>query len=126
VRSAELLRKEEIVKRKANSERYYQGPFYERKEGGMVACPGEAHRNPYIDHCMVCLGHRWGFVPEYAPVNLEEAEREGLAVPYSMLSEAQDEQAFALIAAGRAEERDMLIRKKGYVDCYALGIVWKK
>jgi hypothetical protein len=23
-------------------------------------CCGEAHSNPYIDHCMVCLGVQWG------------------------------------------------------------------
>ena len=25
-----------------------------------VPCYGEAHSNPYIDHCMVCLNVRWG------------------------------------------------------------------
>ena len=23
-------------------------------------CPGEAHRNPYIDNCVVCLHTTWG------------------------------------------------------------------
>jgi hypothetical protein len=30
-------------------------------------CPGAAHRNPHIDHCMVCAP-RWGWV---------EADRDG-------------------------------------------------
>lgn len=31
--------------------------------GPMVACPGEAHRNPHIDGCMMCLDYTWGEVP---------------------------------------------------------------
>jgi hypothetical protein len=27
-----------------------------------VKCTGEAHSNPYIDHCFVCLPH-WGHYP---------------------------------------------------------------
>lgn len=27
-----------------------------------VKCTGEAHGNAYIDHCMSCLGHCWGWV----------------------------------------------------------------
>jgi hypothetical protein len=27
----------------------------------LVPCPGEAHRNAYIDHCMGCAP-RWGWV----------------------------------------------------------------
>jgi hypothetical protein len=27
-----------------------------------VQCIGEAHKNPFIDHCMVCLPH-WGKYP---------------------------------------------------------------
>lgn len=30
--------------------------------GLLVACHGEAHDNPYIDHCLVCAP-RWGLVP---------------------------------------------------------------
>jgi hypothetical protein len=29
-----------------------------------VVCSGEAHSNAFIDHCMECLGHTWGFVAE--------------------------------------------------------------
>jgi|GEM_PF-6908203 len=25
-----------------------------------VPCTGEAHSNPHIDHCMICLGLDWG------------------------------------------------------------------
>ncbi len=27
-----------------------------------VACTGEAHSNPHIDNCGVCVNHRWGFI----------------------------------------------------------------
>lgn len=32
-----------------------------QKAGFLVECHGEAHRNPYIDHCMICAP-RWGLV----------------------------------------------------------------
>lgn len=35
------------------------------------ACTGEAHSNPHIDHCMVCLP-RWGVVEKLVPKHLEE------------------------------------------------------
>ena len=27
-----------------------------------LPCPGEAHTNPYIDHCGLCMGCTWGRV----------------------------------------------------------------
>lgn len=27
-----------------------------------VSCVGAAHTNPYIDHCGMCLDHRWGWL----------------------------------------------------------------
>jgi len=35
----------------------------------LVPCPGDAHRNPNIDHCPCCLNHTWGFraIPNAAP-----------------------------------------------------------
>lgn len=31
------------------------------------ACNGEAHTNPFIDHCMMCLNYTWGWRQEKAP-----------------------------------------------------------
>lgn len=47
---------------------------------GEQPCPGEAHENPYIDNCMVCLKHRWEFVPKYAPIDVVAACAKGEAV----------------------------------------------
>lgn len=32
----------------------------------MVECSGEAHSNPFIDHCMVCMPN-WGSYPTAKP-----------------------------------------------------------
>lgn len=32
----------------------------------MVDCPGEAHSNPFIDNCMVCMPN-WGHYPVAQP-----------------------------------------------------------
>lgn len=32
-----------------------------KKEGYLKPCTGEAHRNPYIDNCWVCMP-RWGWM----------------------------------------------------------------
>lgn len=48
-----------------------------------VPCSGEAHSNPHIDNCMMCLNYSWGLI--VVPVecatledwhNLSDAERE--------------------------------------------------
>jgi hypothetical protein len=62
---------------------------YERSyTGRMLKCPGEAHSNIFIDHCGVCLGYGWGKLPEYAPVDMNEAWEKGLTV---MADAAPDE-----------------------------------
>src|SRR5690348_1973870 len=53
-----------------------------RATGRMIACEGAAHSNPHIDHCMLCLGHAWGKVPELAPVDLEAAKAAGEVVSF--------------------------------------------
>jgi len=63
--------------------------------GRTVPCPGAAHLNPHVDHCLVCAP-RWGIVDELAPVDLAVARSKGLAVPIVDLSEEQAEQARAL------------------------------
>ena len=70
-----------------------------RTETGWVPCTGEAHSNAFIDHCMVCLGGRWGEVMSYAPLT-PEACKEGFAVSYN----AGDREAFeAAEKAGAVE-----------------------
>ena len=57
------------MKTRHNAERRaFRGRSY--KKGGkrivdikLVPCPGEAHSNPWIDHCMLCAP-RWGWIEE--------------------------------------------------------------
>lgn len=44
---------------------YYEvgGSSFAVKKGyTLVKCDGEAHSNPYIDNCMCCLNHAWGWI----------------------------------------------------------------
>jgi hypothetical protein len=36
--------------------------FHVRNGYRVVRCTGDAHSNAYIDHCMTCLGHAWGWI----------------------------------------------------------------
>lgn len=56
----------------------YQLPA--RVEVGLVPCPGEAHTNPFIDNCMICLGGKFGYVMSYEPLT-PAACKKGVAVP---------------------------------------------
>lgn len=40
--------------------KFLQGLSDQELESITVPCYGEAHSNPYIDYCMICLGVRWG------------------------------------------------------------------
>jgi hypothetical protein len=62
------------------------------KTGRLVPCPGEAHSNPWIDHCGHCAP-RWGQVEELAPVDLDAARAAGLDVAIRDLTDEQIEQA---------------------------------
>lgn len=55
-----------------------------RKEIGAAPCPGEAHQNAHIDHCMVCLGSPFGYgkIVEYEILK-PEALIPGVAIPYN-------------------------------------------
>lgn len=33
----------------------------------LTQCPGEAHQNPHIDHCGVCMPH-WGLVGDFVRI----------------------------------------------------------
>jgi hypothetical protein len=51
--------------------------LYQRaKTGNLIPCDGEAHRNPFVDHCGQCAP-RWGQVEELAPVDFEKARAVG-------------------------------------------------
>lgn len=44
-------------------------------------CPGEAHENAHIDHCMQCLGVSWGKAPVWETFGPEVCDQgQGLAV----------------------------------------------
>ena len=62
-----------------------------RTETGLKDCPGEAHTNAYIDHCMTCLGGTYGKVMGYAPLTLTACTA-GFAVP---VNETDRDAAFA-------------------------------
>jgi hypothetical protein len=54
-------------------------PLYVRKPTGRdIPCPGEAHSNAHIDHCMLCLP-RWGVIAEVEPLLNAERLAEVLA-----------------------------------------------
>ncbi len=40
--------------------RFFSQASAEQVEELTVPCSGEAHSNPHIDHCMMCLGIKWG------------------------------------------------------------------
>lgn len=46
-------------------------------EHPIIDCPGSAHDNAYVDHCMLCAP-RWGKVPAYA--GMSEGARWALRV----------------------------------------------
>jgi hypothetical protein len=59
-------------------------PLYVRKPTGKdVPCTGDAHSNPHIDHCMVCLP-RWGVVAEVEPELTAERLAEVLAQGFAV------------------------------------------
>lgn len=79
----------------------YQRP----KTGRLVPCPGSAHSNPYIDHCMLCMP-RWGQVEEESPIDLAAARNAGQVVPYfNELDEEDMLKAGAKLVGVREERR---------------------
>ena len=47
-----------------------------KARGFLVECKGEAHSNPYIDNCGVCMP-RWGWHPDHV-ADRHGRQREGL------------------------------------------------
>ena len=58
------------------------------KTGRMIPCTGEAHSNPFIDNCMVCMP-LWGVVEETADIDIAAAFMAGLGVPFSEMTTEQ-------------------------------------
>lgn len=69
------------------------------EETGLVPCNGEAHSNAYIDHCMICLGHRWGQMMSYKYVPLAALVK-GTAVSYN---DSVQEEFIAAEAVGKVK-----------------------
>jgi hypothetical protein len=53
-----------------------------------VPCDGQAHRNPHIDHCMVCLGGQWGELQVPAAFPDLQTYRQGGDVMIGLISDA--------------------------------------
>ena len=81
------------------------------KTGRLIPCPGEAHRNAFIDNCGHCAP-RWGEVEEMAPVDLDAAKRAGLDVAACDLSEEQDAAMMAAVKRGEARLVSVTRRKR--------------
>ncbi len=76
---------------------------YERKKTGRkIPCNGEAHSNPFIDHCMVCLGGTWGELDELASIDFDRAKRARLDVPGPGLSDEELRIMREKVASGEA------------------------
>ena len=71
------------------------------KTGRLIPCPGEAHRNAYIDSCGHCAP-RWGEVEEMAPVDLDFALAAGLDVAACDLTAEQNAAMMAAVERGEA------------------------
>jgi hypothetical protein len=76
--------------------------YHRKRTGRMIDCPGEAHKYPFIDHCMVCLP-RWGKIPEFAGIDFAAAKAAGLDIPMPGLSEEEYAEVKRLEAAGEGE-----------------------
>jgi hypothetical protein len=85
--------------------------YIRTKTGKMVKCTGEAHTNPFIDNCALCMP-RWGEVEELAPVDLCAAKVGNFAVS---LGELTDEQyATALKMGGKMVSVTAPLGRKSY------------
>lgn len=91
-----------------------------KKTGRKIPCPGEAHKNAFIDHCMCCLGGTWGEVDEYAPIDIEFAREARLDVPCPSLTTEQFHEMRKLEEAGEVEMVSLHTRSS-----YYSGYRWK-
>jgi hypothetical protein len=100
--------------------------LYERKKTGkLVPCPGEAHSNPHIDNCMLCMP-RWGEIEERAPIDFGEARLLGQAVPFSGMSHQEHDVAQALTKSDGALQ--LMVEEKlrgGNLASYYV-LAWKE
>lgn len=86
-------------------ERARKSEYQRKATGRMIPCSGEAHSNPFIDHCMQCAP-RWGTVPEYAPVDLDDARKRKVDVrvvdlPHEQVSQLEQSGEVKLVMVRR-------------------------
>lgn len=63
---------------------------YKRKPSGKtIPCTGDAHSNPFIDHCLQCAPG-WGEIPVLEPVDIDEAREGKLDIRPRDLDEHQE------------------------------------
>ncbi len=62
--------------------------YKRKKTGRKIPCPGEAHSNPHIDHCGICLPG-WGEIDELAEIDFEAAKNARQDIPLPGLTSAQ-------------------------------------
>ncbi len=87
--------------------------YVQKKTGKMIPCDGEAHSNPHIDHCMVCMP-RWGEVEELAPIDFEAAKKARLDIPCPMLSGEEFDLMRGKLATGEVEQVGVTRRNAFY------------
>jgi len=76
--------------------------YEQKKTGRMIPCPGEAHSNPFIDNCGICMPG-WGEVEELAPIDIEDAKKRRLDLPAPDLDDAQMKDMMAREKAGEVK-----------------------
>lgn len=78
--------------------------------GRLRPCPGEAHKNPFIDHCGICAPG-WGQIEERLPIDLEAARKERLDVSCGDLTDAQMAEVEKLVRGGAARFLDVTAKR---------------
>jgi len=90
-----------FVTNRQKKARIYEPPY----SGESIDCHGEAHRNGFIDHCMVCMPN-WGTIRLRLKVTadvLESALADGKLVPLGLLPDEVKTVLDAWVKSDRAE-----------------------
>lgn len=95
--------------------------------GNMIPCEGDNGREYHwaMDYCTICAPN-WGIVPEYGPVDVEQAKRDGLAVAYGNIPDEMFASVQSDVKAGRAEEIHVTRRYKGGNSVSYIVVRWKR
>ena len=83
--------------------------------GKLVPCPGEAHDpavGGMIDNCGICAP-RWGEVEERAPLDLADAFKRGLDIPFGLLTDRQRTTVHDWLREGIVDEVSITRHHKG-------------